>query len=198
MPKYSAAIISHNLWFPEFNIYLNLILQGKTVLEVNKLSDAENILQERTPTRAKQISRILGHRVEALPESIIELYPSLDLSNQKIVDFISIMLCSKLISEFMYEVYRDELILGDMQLNDSEIQAFLTRKQGESEQIAGWTDQTIHRLKSALKTFLRDTGLVTGENNGIADKVTPIFLDDRLVQLMKDEKLEYELSSLKG
>ncbi|GKS82284.1 hypothetical protein LPAF129_19700 [Ligilactobacillus pabuli] len=198
MPKYSAAIISHNLWFNEFNIYLNYVLEGKTIAEVNELSDNENVLQAKTPTRARQISRILGHRVEALPQSIKDLYPTLDVTNQKVVDFLSVMLCSKLMSEFMYEVYRDELILGDMRLDDSEIQAFLTEKQGESEQVAGWTSQTIHRLKGCFKTFVRETGLVMSENNGVSDKVTPIFLDDRLVQTMKDEKLDYELSSLKG
>ncbi|HIZ95241.1 MAG TPA: DUF1819 family protein [Candidatus Ligilactobacillus excrementavium] len=198
MAKYSAAIVSHNLWFNEFNIYMNYIIDGKTEAEVNELSDNENILQAKTPTRARQISRILGHRVNALPQSIKDLYPSLDIENQKIVDFVGVMQCSQLLSEFMYEVYRDELILGDMKLEDSEIQAFITRKQGESEQVAGWTDKTIHRLKASFKTFLRETGLISNEKDGVADLVTPIFLDDRLIQIMKDEKLEYELSSLKG
>ncbi len=193
-----SAIISHNLWFNEFNIYLGHILTGKSVVEVNELSDSENILQAQTPTRARQISRILGHRVEALPNNIKELYDQLDINNKKIVDFISIMLCSKLISEFMYETYRDELILGDTRLEDSEIQAFITRKQEESEQVAGWTDQTTHRLKAALKTFLRDTGLVRNEKNGISDSVTPVFLDDQLVEAMQDGGLEQELSSLRG
>jgi hypothetical protein len=194
--KYSASIVSHALWFSEFKEYLNLYLAGKTIDEINELSDNENFLQLKTKKRAKQVSRILGNRIKKIDNSILKLFPQLDVSNQKIVDLLGVMLNSQLFSEFLYETYRQEMILGDMKLESFEIQSFFNQKQMESKQAETWTDQTVKRLKGSFKTFLRESSLTKPAKD--YDIVTPVLLDHRLHNLMLQHNLEYYLAALEG
>jgi hypothetical protein len=194
--KYSASLVSHALWFPEFKTYLDLYLKGKTIDELNQLSDDENLLQQKTNRRARQISRIIGRRLIKIDDEILELFPQLDVTNQKVVDLLGVMLNNKLFAEFVYEAYRPEMILGDLKLEDYEIQSFFNQKQLENKQVEGWTDQTIQRLKRSFKAFLRDSSL-TKLTNGY-DAVTPVLIDHQLHDLMLQHDLEYYLASLEG
>ncbi|MCO6542237.1 MAG: DUF1819 family protein [Lactobacillus sp.] len=198
MKYYNAGIVSQSLWYEEFNLYLNYLNQGKTYSEVKNLSDQKNIFQASSTNRAQRISRALTNRIIAIPQEVREVYFQLDVTNQKLVDFLAIMLTNRLLREFMYEVYRDELILGDRKLEDAEIQAFLTRKQEENAQVASWQEATIHHLKSTIKSLLRETGLVKKNQRKNSDDVTPIMLDIFLIQALKAAHLDYELSTLEG
>ncbi|AXX64253.1 DUF1819 family protein [Bombilactobacillus bombi] len=198
MKYYNAGIVSQSLWYEEFNLYLNYLNQGKTYSEVKNLSDQKNIFQASSTNRAQRMSRALTNRIIAIPQEVREIYFQLDVTNQKLVDFLGIMLTNRLLREFMYEVYRDELILGDRKLEDAEIQAFLTRKQEENAQVASWQEATIHHLKSTIKSLLRETGLVKKNQRKNSDDVTPIMLDIFLIQSLKAAHLDYELSTLEG
>jgi hypothetical protein len=198
MKYYNAGIVSQSLWYEEFNLYLNYLNQGKTYSEVKNLSDQKNIFQASSTNRAQRMSRALTNRIIAIPQEVREVYFQLDVTNQKLVDFLGIMLTNRLLREFMYEVYRDELILGDRKLEDAEIQAFLTRKQEENAQVAAWQEATIQHLKSTIKSLLRETGLVKKNQRKNSDDVTPIMLDIFLIQALKAAHLDYELSTLEG
>ncbi|MBA1433802.1 DUF1819 family protein [Bombilactobacillus bombi] len=198
MKNYKSGLVSQSLWYDEFDIYLSHLNQGKTFKEINQLSDQKNIFQASSTNRALRLSRALATRIEAIPNNILNIYFQLDTSNQKIVDFLGIMLVYRILREFMYETYRDEIILGDCRLEDTEIQAFLTRKQEESSQVAQWHEVTIHRLKAAFKSLLREAGLVRDDHNRKFDVVTPVFLNPILVQAMKTADLSYELGALEG
>ena len=92
MKKYSAAIVSHALWNDEFKRFLSMLQEGYTTEEILKLSDEQNVFQLSSATRARQVSRILRQRVEALPQSLLDLYPTLSEDNKLIVNYIGLML----------------------------------------------------------------------------------------------------------
>lgn len=198
MKRYSAAIVSHALWNDEFKKFLELRSEGHSLDEILALSDKQNIFQFNSATRARQVSRILKHRVECLPAAVLDLYPTLDESNKLAVNYLGLMLYNRLIAEFTYDVYRDEIIIGDMTLHVSEVMAFLLKKQGENEQIATWTDATIKRLRVKLVEFLKAAEMVTKLPNQDAWKVTPPYLDYQLEKVLQAEKLDYYLQAIGG
>lgn len=195
---YNGGIASYAIWLPEFTKFISQYQSGKTIDEIKRLSDEENIFQMSSKLRAKRCSRNLAVRVKALPQSIINLYPSLNVANQKLVALLSMMLTSKILDEFIYDVYRPKVSLQETNFNNYEIEEFINNKRIESSEIAEWSLNTIKRLKGALKTFMRDAGLLEKDNETNKDNLVFPLIDSQLVLLMKKEKLNYELAALGG
>lgn len=195
MQKYNGGIASYAIWLPEFTKFIQLYLQGKSIKNIKDLSDKENIFNMSTKSRAQRCSRNLAIRVQNLPQSIIELYPNLDTNNQKLIALISVMRTSRLLSEFIYDVYRPKRELRDETLKNYEIENFLNDKRIESEEVSNWSLNTIKRLNGALKTYLRDAGLAEIKNRKENILIFP-FIDFRLKSTMKKEKMDYELAAL--
>lgn len=199
MKEYNAGIVSHTLWNSEFKKYIQMYVdQGMTHEEILKLSDEENVFMFSSKARAKQISRILKRRVEHLPQAILDIYAMLDEGSKKVVNYISLMMDNRLVAEFTYEVYRDEIIIGDRILYPAEVMAFLMKKQGESEKIDSWSDKTIHRLRNVLTLMLREAGMVAEADKNGGFPVTPVYLDANLVQILLANNMDYYLQAVGG
>lgn len=196
MEKYSAGLVSRSFWYGEFSKFIDLINQGTDWDEIKKLAVKDNFFKQSSSDRALRMYQTLKTRIDTLNNRYFELFPSLDPLNQKIVNLIAIMNTDKLFSEFMYESFRSELLLGDSKLYDYEVQSFFDRKQTENEQIASWTDETITRLAGAYLSYLRETGLL--KNNGDYDDVIRPLMDIRLQDLMRSENENMALASLLG
>lgn len=196
---YNGGIASYAIWLPEFTKFIFMYQNGKSINEIKQLSDNENIFQMSSKSRAKRCSRNLALRINSLPESIVNLYPSLNTTNQNLVSFTSMMLTSRILDEFMYDVYRPKALMHDNSLKDYEIESFINNKRIESTEVASWSLNTIKRLKGAFKTFLRDAGLLekVSKNKKEGKLIFPV-IDSRLALLMKKEKLDYELAALGG
>lgn len=196
---YNGGIASYAIWLPEFTKFISMYQDGKSIDEIKQLSDDENIFQMSSKVRAKRCSRNLAVRIKALPESIIDLYPRLNTTNQNLVALVSMMLTSRILDEFVYEVYRPKVLIHDDTLKNYEIEAFINNKRIESTEVANWSLNTIKRLKGALKTFLRDAGLLENiSKSQKEDKLIFPLIDSQLALIMKNEKLDYELAAIGG
>ena len=198
--KYNAGITSHALWLQEFKLGVSLYLDGKSADEIKAASDEENIFQMTTADRAKRASRNIVRRIPSLPVSVIEIFPHLDISNQKLVALLSMMLTNPLVDDFVYEVYRNEIVFGDRILEPREVRAFFIKKQMENEQVSVWTDKTTRRVMNAVLSILRDAGLLRKPTGNIAngDEVLKPYLSFDLVDVMKETGLTRELAALGG
>lgn len=196
MPKYSASLITHSFWFSEFQQYVALINAGESEQEIREKAIDENYFKQSTAARNQDLLNVLKIRFATLDQDYFNLVPRLDTANQKIVNLIMIMNSNRLFSEFMYDVYRDELVLGDSQLHDYETMGFFNRKQVESEQIAAWTDQTIARIIGAFKTFVREAGLM--EDAGSYDQIKRPMLSFELEDLLQAKGANRTLAVLLG
>lgn len=196
MAKYSANVVSVSFWYSEFSQIVDLVVKGNTWPEIKSMAVETNYFKQSSKARSLDMYRQLKLRVETLDKDYLELFSSLDISNQKIINLVSIMNIDKLFSEFMYETFRNELLLGDSKLYDYEVQSFFDRKQAENEQVAGWTDVTVKRLAGSYLTFLREAGLLTDE--GEYDDVKRPLMDLRLQDLMIEQNDNVALASLLG
>lgn len=193
--NYNGGIASYAIWLPEFTRFIQLYLQGNSIEDIKKISDQENIFNMSTKARARRCSRNLALRIQNLPQSLIELYPDLDTNNQKLVALMSVMRTSRLLSEFIYDVYRPKRELHDEILKNYEIENFLNDKRIESNEVASWSLNTIKRLNGALKTYLKDAGLAEIKSRKENILIFP-FIDFRLKNTLKQENMQYELVAL--
>lgn len=196
MKKYSAGMVSHAFWLNEFSQYVGLVDDGISKEEIKVKSLEDNYFKQSSKARAKDMFNILSRRVESLDEDYWELYLKLDVTSQKVVNLIAIMNNNQLFKEFMYEVYRDELIVGDAKLYNYEIESFFNQKIQENEQIAKWTDVTIRRLMGVFKTFNREAGLL--RDQGKYDDVIRPVIDYRLEDLLVTKRNNEMLAILLG
>ena len=96
----------------------------------------------------------------------------------------------------MYETYREALIIGTKDFEDSSARIFFKNKSEQSEKVAQYTEETKRRLAAAYKTYLKEANLIV-ENNGILVYNKPI-IDIKLESEMKNPFLYPYLRTLTG
>ena len=194
--EYSAGMVKLSFWFAEFRKVIQLLNSGKTLLKIKNMNVEENIFSAPTQARAIQIFNTISTRVKSLDQSFYKLFERSDISNQKVIVLIAIMQSDSLFFDFVYEVYREKLILGIDELADSDIGIFFKNKQLQSERVASWTDYTLKRLGACYKTLLMEAGLI-GQSVGSRNIVKPI-IDKALEECLKANGMEITLRALTG
>ncbi len=195
--EYSAGMVKLPFWFSEFKKMINLINSGLTYTEIKDLNVKENIFLAPTEARSIQIFNTVSTRVKALDPSFYVLFEQSDITNQKLIVLISIMESDTLFFDFMYEVFREKLIIGVDELSDSDFSIFFKDKQLQSDRVAKWTDYTLKRLGSIYRTVLMETGILERASNSTKKILKPI-MDQSLEYKLKECGMEMTLRALTG
>ena len=184
MEKYSSGLVAESFWFIEFKILIKLRYEGKSWDDIKALCLNENLLGISKEYRAKRIFGYLKNRIEVIEEGYLEIFMHTDLQTQKIINILASAKKNRLFFEFLYEVYREKVKLGALELTASDINIFFKNKQEQDENMSKWTDVTLRRLRSTYMNFLVDAGLLTvGDKQ---KKITPPILDITLENFLKD------------
>lgn len=194
--EYSAGMVKLSFWFSEFRKVIQLLNSGKTLHEIKKMNSEENIFSAPTQARAIQILNTVSTRVKSLDWSFYTLFEKSDISNQKVIALIAVMQSDSLFLDFVYEVYREKLIIGVDELADSDLGIFFKNKQLQSEKVTKWKDYTLKRLGACYKTMLMEAG-VTDRATGKRKILKPI-LDKSLEDCLKANGMEVTLHALTG
>lgn len=194
--EYSAGMVKLSFWFAEFRKVIELLSNGKTLPEIKQMNVQENIFSAPTQARAIQIFNTVSTRVKGLDTSSYAVFAKSDISTQKFIALIAVMQTDSLFFDFVYEVYREKLILGIDELADSDVGIFFKNKQLQSEKVAKWTDYTLKRLGTCYKTMLMEAGLID-QGTGTRKILKPI-LDKDLEECLKINGMETTLRALTG
>ena len=194
--EYSAGMVKLSFWFAEFRKVIELLSSGKTLREIKQMNVQENIFSAPTQARAIQIFNTVSTRVKGLDSSFYAVFAKSDISTQKFIALIAVMQTDSLFFDFVYEVYREKLILGIDELADSDVGIFFKNKQLQSEKVAKWTDYTLKRLGTCYKTMLMESGLID-QGTGTRKILKPI-LDKDLEECLKVNGMETTLRALTG
>jgi hypothetical protein len=192
--EYSARAMKYSFWFNEYQKMLLLIHEGLSKDEIRKLSEDENLFSATTIQRGYEIVSAVYSRINSMPDSFHVLMETRDFETQKLMVLISIMNEDRLFFEFMYDVFREKMIIGDFILRDMDVRSFFRRKQESSDTVAGWTDGTISRLGRTYKAYLTDAGLsdhATGDR-----KLIKPYVDSNLKDVLIGEGMEPFLKAL--
>ena len=184
MEKYSSGLVAESFWFIEFKILIKLRYEGKSWDDIKALCLNENLLGISKEYRAKRIFGYLKNRIEVIEDGYLEIFMNSDLQTQKIINILASAKKNRLFFEFLYEVYREKVKLGALELTASDINIFFKNKQEQDENMSKWTDVTLRRLRSTYMNFLVDAGLLTISDK--QKKITPPILDITLENFLKD------------
>ena len=96
--------------------------------------------------------------------------------------------------EFVYEVYRQKIILGEKFLEDKDLNLFFDYKYEQSEIVRKWSDSGIKKLKSCYVKLLKEAGLLS-ENNR---EVLKPLINYKIEEILKAKGLQVYLKAVKG
>lgn len=194
--EYSAGAVKHSFWFLEFRKMITLLLDGNSMDSIKQMNIDGNIFSAPTAERAKQIYNTVSTRARSLDGRFYTVFTDGDIATQKIITLISVMNTDTLFFDFIYEVYREKLMIGSKVLPDSDIRVFFKNKQVQCERVAGWQDYTLRRLGACYKTFMTEAG-ITSRNLAGADILKPV-LDIPLKKCLIDNGMEQFIHALTG
>ena len=194
--RYSASAVKVSFWFAEFRKVMQMLDRGYSMSEIRELNLRENIFSASTPLRAKQIFQTVSGRVLALDADISALFLSSDLATQKLIALVAAMAYDELFFDFVYEVVREKMIMGNDQLTDSDIRVFFKEKQEQDESVARWTDATFVRLARCYKTMLYEAGVINKDVG--ARKIIPPIVDPQLQGWLEDHGMTRYAKALTG
>ncbi|MEO5297094.1 DUF1819 family protein [Enterococcus cecorum] len=194
--KYSAGLVSQSFWFVEFKKVIKLLNEGKTEKEIKELCINDNFFGAINKNRARRMYGYIWNRVKRLDDMMIHLFEISDLTTQKLINLIAILLGDRLFFEFIFEVYREKMIIGTDELSDFDLNIFFKNKEVQSDTVATWIDRTKKRLGSAYFNFMIDGNLIT-----VVDKkkmITPPVLDIALERYLEESGNETLVKAIKG
>jgi len=171
--------------------------EGKNMDEIKILNETENLFNAKTAYRGKTIFNAVAARIGAIPKDFIELFEKADISTQKLIIVIAVMAAESLFFDFMYEVYKEKLTMGDKTMTVSDFVQFFKNKQVQDEKVAGWTDKTFNRLGWAYRNVLLLSNLMknTGKNEWAVEK--PV-INRQLADVLHKTKMGVFYSALTG
>ena len=194
--EYSAGIVSKGFWFLEFKKFLEFLKNGKNEIEIRKLQDEENIFSASSKDYGKRIISEVNKRIKILPEGIKELFFKSDTGTQKVINLLSIMGTDKLFFEYVYNSYRNELLLGTKKYNPGIVMKFLKEKAEQNEEVAKFSEKTLKRMQGTYGNYLKEAGLLEENKGKILYR--KIYLDYELENLLRENKMEMYIKALKG
>ena len=194
--EYSAGIVSKGFWFLEFKKYLELLKNGNNENDIRKMQDEENIFSAPSKDYGKRIISEINKRIKILPEGIKELFFKSDTGTQKVINLLSIMGTDKLFFEYVYNSYRNELLLGTKEYNPGIVMKFLKEKAEQNEEVAKFSEKTLKRMQGTYGNYLKEAGLLEEKNKEIL--YGKVYLDYELEKLLRENNMEIYIKTLKG
>jgi len=194
--EYSAGMVSRLFWLSETRKTAEYLTNGRDRNEIKELAVKENIYQVRAEERALHIASITFKRLASLPDNLIDQIAKGDIGTVKLLVLISIMKTDSLFLEFVHEVHRQAIILGENKITDRAINTFFDVKKAQSEIVASWSESTIQRLRQCYTKMLFEAGVL---NNAKGEKIIIIPpVDYRLRKLLEDNNLKAYLNAITG
>ena len=194
--EYSAGIVSKGFWFLEFKKFLELLIEGKSESEIKELQEEKNIFSASSKDYGKRIISEVNKRIKILPEGIKEIFFKSDTGTQKVINLLSIMGTDKLFFEYVYNSYRNELLLGTKEYNPGIVMKFLKEKAEQNEEVAKFSEKTLKRMQGTYGNYLKEAGLLEEKNKEIL--YGKVYLDYELEKLLRENNMEIYIKTLKG
>lgn len=196
MTDYSAGLTSQLFWLQESRKTASLMLEGKDRAAIKAVAWEENIYQVKAEYRAIEVLNTTYRRVNLLPEEVRAVFVKCDIETAKIINLIAVMLDSRLLFEFMHDVFAEKLRLGEKEITDRDLNVFFADKALQSETVAGWTEAAVKKLKQSITRMLFEAGLLESSKRPAA--IREVHVDYRTEELLKENGLEEYLKAITG
>ena len=188
--KYNAGLMSQSFWFIEFKKIVQLYHEDNDYDEIKRQCLEENLFGAINPYRGKRMGGYLLTRLKSMDKRLIEIFVNADIATQKLINLVTVMNTNRLFFEFVYEVYRNKLLIGESSIDLKDCNIFFSQKESQNDDIASWNETTRKRLKSLFLNFLIEADLVKWTDDKKQKRaVNRVFITTELENYLKSTNI---------
>ncbi|MFF2531153.1 DUF1819 family protein [Brevibacillus sp. NPDC058079] len=174
---YSATITGASFLFYEFKQVVSLKEQGLGDSNIKERVITENLFQYKVKASLKRSLPSVLRRVNVLDGTLRKMVLEESLVTGKIINLYAIMKTDRLYFEFMHEVIREKLESDSYLFEKKDLNLYFASKAEQDAGVAGWTEQTINKLKQVFIKVLYESGLLKNKKTG---ELSRILMDEQL------------------
>lgn len=179
--EYSAIMTGEPFLHFELRTVAQMRMRGLSNNEIREVVKAENSFQYKTPKSIGRAVRAVLRRLDVLDDTLVEICANGSLSASRLVTLYAIAKTNLLFFDFLEEVYKEKCALGRSPLTAKDVRIFFTQKRQQSAVVAGWSEETVRKLRQVFLKILIDAGLVTPDTQ----LVSPPIVEPGLIEHLK-------------
>jgi hypothetical protein len=138
---------------------------------------AENLLQTRTLTTSKRVSREIISRIKTLYPDELDLLIHGTVQEQGYLLWISICRYYQFVADFAVEIIRERYLGMNIDLHYEDFNSFFHKKSESHPELDKIKPATRNKLRQVLFKILREAELLTGDNTINSAMLTPRLLE---------------------
>ena len=184
--SYSGALTAEQFLFYEIRIVSKFYIQGISVGEVISKIKEDNLFQYPTEREISRMTRACYRRLDALDnQMLVQEMSNAPTEVAKQINLYAIMRYNRLVRDFMVQIIGEKFCMQDFWFERRELNTFFSRLQAQNDSVAGWTNNTIEKIKSVLVRCLVETEYL---DHFKSTTLNPIFLCEELEQGIRENK----------
>lgn len=177
--RYNMSFTTGGLFLPESEKIAALFLEMGDWGEVSKAVVNNNLLQMRTISSVKRVSREICSRLVMLRNEEIDLVAHGAIPEQRYLLWLAICRRYSFIREFAVELVRERFLALRYDLNRHDFDTFYNTKAEWYPELDKITPATRNKLRQVLFRMLREADLLTNDNT-----INPALLTQRLIKII--------------
>lgn len=172
---YSGKLTGESFLLYELKIVAKLKKEGYSDKEIRKMVLEENLFQYKfTSSISRRLTPLL-QRINLLDDNLIDRLIEDPLGDGIVINLYSIMKNDRLFFEFMNEVMKEKLKNNNEVLEKKDMNIFFEIKMEQNEDIAGWSEATINKIKQVIRKILIEAKVIEDIKTG---KVRKVIMSD--------------------
>ena len=183
---YNGGLTREQFLFYEIRIVARLVLEGMPREDILKKLKEENLFQFPTERMVNSIANACFRRIDALDSEYLvrELAEgSMDIAKQ--INLYAMMRYNRIVWDFMVSVVGEKYRTQDLELSQKDLNLFFMRLQEQNDDVAGWSESTINKIKQVLKKSLIECGFIDSSRD---KKLNPVYLYEELASVIRQHE----------
>lgn len=172
--EYNGALTREQFLFHEMRVTAKLMATGLSDSEILTAITRDNLFQLPTERSVNSLAKCCLKRLQALNDAdLVQAIVQAPSEDAKQICLYAMMKQNLLVWDFMVTVIGEKYRLLDTSFRRMDLNIFFTRLQEQNDSIAGWSDQTIQKIKSVLVRVLVENDYLDSNR---AERLNPILI----------------------
>ena len=176
--QYNGGLTAEQFLYYEIRIVAKLYAPDKPVEEIVEYIKKDNLFQYPTERQVSRLARACYKRLVALDnDNLIREIVTAPHEIAKQINLYAMMRYNRLMREFMIGLVGEKYRLQDYAFTRKDLNVFFSRLQEQNDDVAGWSDKTLSKLKQVLTKCLIETEMLDSVRD---TALNPILISEEL------------------
>lgn len=182
--RYSGSLTREQFMFQEMRIVAWMRREGFTREEILARVVEGNLFQYPTERALKSKCRACLARLDCISDmpAVEAALAEGILSEARQAALIAMMCQNRLVAEFMIDVVSEKYRSLDLTITRKDMNLFFQNLAEQDEGVAGWTENTVNRIKSVLRNCLREAEFLSDSKSEV---LLPVSIPEEFVEDLK-------------